>query len=49
MLKPSKLDPNYKAEMERRERDPLSFGMLTTPPVATATKPETITTKKEHK
>lgn len=27
MLIPSKLDPNYKAEMERRNKDPASFGM----------------------
>ena len=27
MLTPSKLDPNYKAEMERKQRDPASFGM----------------------
>ncbi|MFA6213549.1 MAG: hypothetical protein WC714_29195 [Candidatus Obscuribacterales bacterium] len=27
MLKPSKLDPNYEAEMERRNKDPASFGM----------------------
>lgn len=27
MLTPSKLDPNYKAEMKRREEDPASFGM----------------------
>lgn len=27
MLTPSRLDPNYKAEMERREKDPASFGM----------------------
>ena len=27
MLSPSKLDPNYKAEMERRNKDPASFGM----------------------
>lgn len=27
MLTPSKLDPNYKAEMERKNKDPASFGM----------------------
>lgn len=27
MLTPSKLDPNYKAEIERRKKDPASFGM----------------------
>ena len=27
MLTPSKLDPNYKAEIERRKKAPASFGM----------------------
>lgn len=27
MLTPSRLDPNYKAEMDRRNKDPASFGM----------------------